>query len=71
MLVFLFLVLCCAGGYFLFTWLFDLITGYKPEKNYKYIDRSTHHHYHDNRHLTIDGDKFTVNRDKSTIDTDS
>ena len=59
------------GGDFLLTWLFDIITGYEPTKTYKYIDRSTHHHYHDNRQLTIDGNKFTPNSDKSTIDTDS
>lgn len=70
MLVIVIFLLCGLGGYFLFTWLFDLVTGYEPTKTHKYIDRSVHHHYHDNRQLTVNGNKFTSDRDKSTVDID-
>lgn len=71
MVVLVLLFLCAFGGYFIFTFIFDLITGYRPEKSHKYIDQSVHHHYHDNRKLTINGDEFTPNGNKSTIDVDS
>lgn len=36
----------------------------------RYIDRSVHHHYHDNReqHLHLDGNSFPVYKDKTPID---
>ena len=55
-------------GYYLFTGVFDSITGYSKEGTY--IDKSTHvhHHYHDNRSVHLDGNKLTSNRDEPTID---
>lgn len=65
-------------GWFLFTGFFDTVTGFgtNEEKSSKYIDRSVHHHYHDNRQVHLDGesfksidnDKFTVNGDKAPTD---
>lgn len=51
-------------GYFLFTGLFDIIFGrinndpYSPSKPTKIIDKSVYHHYHDNRQIHVDGEKF-------------
>lgn len=61
-LVILFLAVCGAAGYFLFTGIFDAVAG-KP--NPPYIDRSVHHHYHDERsvhyHLP-DGEERTIRK---------
>ncbi|MGN7514485.1 MAG: hypothetical protein ACTHOM_08925 [Allomuricauda sp.] len=61
-------------GYFLFTGLFDAFFGksnndpYPPSKPTKIIDKSVHHHYHDNRQIHVDGEKFEslVDKDKNT-----
>ncbi len=59
-------------GWFLFTGAFDLITGYKKDDSISTpwisIDKSTHHHYHDNRSIHLDGDKILPDRDETTID---
>ncbi|MDF0706604.1 hypothetical protein [Flagellimonas okinawensis] len=60
-------------GYFLFTGLFDAIFGksdndpYSPSKPTKIIDKSVHHHYHDNRQIHVDGENFEslVDKDKN------
>ncbi len=71
-IVFMFLV---AGllGYLLFTGIFGLFfNSSKYDDHYsgpsKYIDNSVHHHYHDNRSVYLDGDKFIPDRDKSSSD---
>ncbi|MFC4219397.1 hypothetical protein [Flagellimonas marina] len=51
-------------GYFLFTGVFDMIFGKNEEAPYyqsnptKIIDKSVHHHYHDNRKINVDGKEF-------------
>lgn len=62
LLAILFLILCGAIGYFLFTGLFDFFTGGagKPER---YVDRSVH--YHDNRSIHYhlpDGEPATIRK---------
>ncbi len=40
----------------------------KEEETHTYIDKSIHHHYHDNRSIHLDGNKITPNGKESTID---
>ncbi len=59
-------------GWFLFTWLFDLITGYKKgdngfEDKYTYIDKSVHYH----QHLTIIKEPGAVEETRSIHASDS
>ena len=50
-----FLIVCGLAGYYLFTGIFNLF--FPPDKydskSSTYIDKSVHHHYHDNRTLNI------------------
>lgn len=45
--------------------IFDFFV--KPEKKDTFIDKSVHHHYYDNRSISINGNEIPVNRDESTI----
>ena len=50
------IILFGAAGYYLFTFVFDLFFGKHLKDDYNhptYIDKSVHHHYHDNRTLNI------------------
>lgn len=46
------------AGWYLFTGIFDAIFKHDDQctKN-TYIDRSIHHHYHDNRSITFNSDE--------------
>lgn len=71
-LVFLFILSGGVLGYFLFTSVFDMFSKSDNDcfGSSKYIDNSTHHHYHDNRTLFIDGDKVLRDRNESSTEVD-
>lgn len=48
--------------------VFDSFFKNKEEETHTYIDKSIHHHYHDNRSIHLDGNKITPNGKESTID---
>ena len=56
-MLFIFILICGYIGYFVFTSIFDWITGYSKEPKQTFIDNSIHYH----RHLTI------TNKDEPTI----
>ena len=57
LIVLVFIIICGAIGYFVFTGLFDLIVGKNQDSTF--IDKSVHHHYHDNRSITYEGETHT------------
>ncbi|MCL6272539.1 hypothetical protein M3P19_00880 [Muricauda sp. 2012CJ35-5] len=64
LIVLFFFIVLPILGYLLFTGIFDMFfkagdvdLNLSPRK---YIDKSTHYHYHDNRQIHIDGERFNT-----------
>ena len=50
-------IICVGGCWLLFKAIGNAIFG-KEEKKDVYIDKSVHHHYYDNRSITVDKETF-------------
>jgi hypothetical protein len=50
-------VVCVGGCYLVAKAIGNAIFG-ASEKKDTYIDKSVHHHYHDNRSINVDGETF-------------
>ena len=73
LIIVVFLFLFAAFIYMIVTGLFDWSINRAKESDFDYsdrtyVDKSVHHHYHDNRSIYLDGDKVLPNSDETTID---
>jgi diacylglycerol kinase family enzyme len=54
----LMLFILCVGGCWLLAKLFGEAMFGKSDNKNTYVDKSVHHHYHDNRSINVDGETF-------------